>query len=477
LETKSTFINKKNPLKASLQSYHMKGNRSVLLFIIVSFTFYVVLSFVGYALHLKWEPFKKINLLSDLVKEKSIDVNDGDSAQTTPPPVIIIKPNYNFSLYKQAHLITNFNADSTKPALTNFLQKLYELKTGKKRKIRIAYFGDSMIEGDLLTKTLRALLQKEFGGDGVGFVPITALVAQFRQTVNSHNSDGWVRESFKTEGAGNQLFLSGYLFHSHGDWVQMKDETILDSTVLIEKSLLCGYEDKPVTIKINDADVVINPDKIFNRIVIGKDFNKSIKLFIADEKLPVYGISFESESGVLLDNFSFRGISGVEFNKIDSAFLSKIAIENPYDLIIFQYGVNVLFKPNDINFNWYARLLKPAVLKLKRSFSTADFLMVSTADRAFRYEDGYASAKGIDSLIKIQASVAYEVGANFYNQFQSMGGRNSIVDWANQTPALANRDYVHPNSNGAAILGKYFFDALMKDYKKYAKSVLLKTSK
>jgi hypothetical protein len=30
-----------------------------------------------------------------------------------------------------------------------------------------------MIEGDLLTQTLRKLLQKEFGGYGVGFFPFT----------------------------------------------------------------------------------------------------------------------------------------------------------------------------------------------------------------------------------------------------------------------------------------------------------------
>ena len=447
----------------------MKGNRSVLLFISCSFSLHLLFSLLSYLTGFKWEPFEKVNLVADIFKQKAVvpQSSKADSLAITAPPVLVLKPNYSLQLYRQPHLITNFNTDTTQPALTGFLQKLHDLKTGKKRKIRIAYFGDSMIEGDLLTKTLRELLQKEFGGDGVGFVPITSLVSQFRQTVNSSYSDGWDRESFKTDGPRNQLFLSGYLFHSHGDWVKMKDETILDSAVLIEKSLLCGYYEKPVTIKVNDADVVINPENSFNRIVTGNDFNRSIKLFVAEEKLPVYGVSFESESGILVDNFSFRGISGVEFSYIDSAFLSTIAKANPYDLIIFQYGVNVLFRPNDTNFNWYAHILRPVTKKLRSCFPAADFLMVSTADRAFKYDSGYASAVGIDSLVRIQASIAYEMGAGFYNQYQSMGGHNSIVDWATQSPPLANKDYVHPNSKGAAILGKYFFDALMSDYRKY----------
>lgn len=49
--------------------------------------------------------------------------------------------------------------------------------------------------------------------------------------------------------------------------------------------------------------------------------------------------------------------------------------------------------------------------------------------------------------------MAYETGSSFYNQFASMGGTNSIVDWAKRNPSLANKDYVHPNHRGAEVLG------------------------
>ncbi len=52
-------------------------------------------------------------------------------------------------------------------------------------------------------------------------------------------------------------------------------------------------------------------------------------------------------------------------------------------LLIFQYGVNVLFRPNDVNFNWYNHIFLPVVQKLKRSFANSDIILVSTADRAF----------------------------------------------------------------------------------------------
>ncbi|MBK5269989.1 MAG: hypothetical protein JJE22_03140, partial [Bacteroidia bacterium] len=171
-----------------------------------------------------------------------------------------------------------------------------------------------------------------------------------------------------------------------------------------------------------------------------------------------------------VDNFSFRGITGIEFAKIDSAFLRSIAVNNPYDLIIFQYGVNLLFRPNHKNFSWYERALMPVIKKLRNCFTETDLLVVSTADRAFRYGGEYRSAVGIDSLIKVQALLAFQSGSCFYNQFKSMGGTNSIVEWAARNPSLANKDYVHPNHRGAEILGNYFYEAIMNDFNKYVKT-------
>jgi len=67
----------------------------------------------------------------------------------------------------------------------------------------------------------------------------------------------------------------------------------------------------------------------------------------------------------------------------------------------------------------------------------------------------------------IQARLAYDHHLAFFNLFQTMGGENSIVNWANQKPALANKDYVHPNAKGADILAEKLFHAIMNDYHNY----------
>lgn len=442
----------------------MNSNRRVLQFVTGSFCIYLLLSIAGTLMGFQWMPFKRINLISDVMKGDSLTEirNKPDSNLV----VIEDLPDKNFELYKNGRFITNFSRDTNQSSLNGFLQKLADLKAGKKKKIRIAYFGDSMIEGDLLTQTVRKLLQQTFGGSGVGFVPITSQVSKFRQSVTHDYSGGWQDDNFKT-GRSNKLYFSGHLFRSNGDWVQMVDQTITDSTAMIEKSLICGNAPGAVSVSVNGGSINVNAPGLLNRVPLVTDKNRSIRLAVSNESLPVYGISFESQSGVFVDNFSFRGITGIELGYIDSVFMKSIAANNPYDLIVLQYGVNLLFRPNDKNFNWYAKAMMPVVKKFRNCFPSSDVMIVCTADRAFRYGGEYKSAVGIDSLIKIQATLAYETGSAFYNQFASMGGTNSIVDWAKRNPSLANKDYVHPNHRGAEVLGGYLYEAIMNELKKY----------
>lgn len=455
----------------------MNANRRVLLFVVYAIGIYLLASIFAVLLDWQWMPARRVNLISDITRKHQVDDFDKTDSLNHPDTSLLLAitpplkdKTSDFNLYSRGHFITNFNVDTNSVSLERFIMKLYDLKHGKNKKIRIAYFGDSMIEGDLMTQTLRKLLQQMFGGNGVGFVPITSQVSQFRTTVADNYSSGWQDDNFKTDGEKSHLFISGHIFRSGGDWVQMKDQTVKDTAAIIEKSLLCGFVSRPVNIIVNNVPTTIHPDKIFNRVILDKSKNSFIKLSVADAQLPVYGISFETESGITLDNFSFRGITGIEFAKIDSSFLRAIATENPYDLVIFQYGVNLLFRPNDKNFNWYGRAMLPIIKKMKNCFPESDFLLVSTADRAFRYGDEYHSAIGIDSLVKVQALLAYETGSSFYNQFESMGGTNSIVEWTAKKPSWANRDYVHPNFRGAEVLGQYFFQAILNDYEKYSRT-------
>ncbi|PKL81788.1 MAG: hypothetical protein CVV24_13420, partial [Ignavibacteriae bacterium HGW-Ignavibacteriae-3] len=65
------------------------------------------------------------------------------------------------------------------------------LKNSKSKTVRIAHYGDSAIEGDLITADLRESFQSKFGGNGVGWLGITSQDITFRQTTKHSFSDNW----------------------------------------------------------------------------------------------------------------------------------------------------------------------------------------------------------------------------------------------------------------------------------------------
>jgi lysophospholipase L1-like esterase len=453
----------------------MNVNRKVL-YLVLSFTVVLLAaSVVQFRTGLVWKPLGDVNLVSEIVKDsvyKAAVARKKEAAggnNTAEPVVVVQKKGEEFRLYTCGGLLTDFDQDTTHPALADLMEKLFRLKKGSGQKIRIAYIGDSMLEGDLITQTFRKLMQQQFGGSGVGFVPIMAAASHFRQTIQHTYSGNWEEHNFKgTAGEMADMYISGHRFFASpdGSWVSVADNTIPDSATITSKYLLCGKSSE-LTLEVNGAPRTVTAGNEVNQVLLATDAAHRIKLALSDSQVPVYGVSIESDSGVVVDNFSFRGVSGVEFAKISEDFLSAIQAANRYDLVILQYGANLMFRPNDKNYSWYYKIMDKSVKHLRSAFGKTPFLLVSTADRAFKYDGEYKTAVGIDSLIRIQATLANNNNCSFYNLYASMGGNGTIVKWANSKPPLANKDYVHPNFKGAEILGKDIFAAFVKDYNKY----------
>ena len=443
----------------------MNNNRNwrVITLISISFFIYLIFSILSFAFDIKWEPFEKVNLITDVFdKNKKSELAKADqqknNSETNNPKNLV----QDFELYKKPHFITNFYKGDSLNALSNFSEKLHQLQTTKKGKIRIAYFGDSMIEGDLLTQTLRKLLQKEFGGYGVGFLPIHSKVAGFRQTATVKSS-GWETINFMDKGAKN-MYISGFSFSGLGNG-SFTDRTVTTPPSL-QKFLIYGQSNGG-SIDYDGTSIHLQGNDLVNAQLLSNNNATSFEFKSNSATTPFYGVSFESENGIILDNFSFRGITGVEFRKIDEDFLKAVQSANHYDLIVMQYGVNLLFRPNDTDYSYYTKNMTPVLEKFISAFPKTDILLVSSADRAFRYNGEYQTAKGLPNLLETQARLAYDHHLAFFNLFETMGGENSIVDWASQKPPLANKDYVHPNGKGADILAEKLFHAIMNDYNNY----------
>ncbi len=461
-----------------VQHITMNQNKKVLQFVLLATGSLLALSLFVHLNKINSLQLQNISIISDIIKQdsttKQVTVRENiDAGKQIIATDTVVKINNSTERLKHFNIpnkITNFSVDTNSVAIDAFIKKLIALRKNKKGKIRIAYLGDSMIEGDLVSQTLRKLLQVNFGGSGVGFVPVTSAVAGFRTSVKHTFSTKWRESNFKSRISSSALYLSGKTFFSNGyNWMEVDDKTYTYKSLPLKKYLLCGYKSGSGKLAINSIFNSIKPTDLFNQILIDSSFKSNIKLEVSDASLPIYGVSFETQDGVIIDNFSFRGAGGFDFVNIDTTFLKEVATMQPYDLIIMQYGVNVLNKPNNNSFDWYYRAMIPSVNRLKKCFNNSDFLLISSADKSFKYANGTHTAIGMDSLIATQERIAFDTKISFFNTYYSMGGYNSMVNWANGNPQLAAKDYTHLNARGAEVLGNSIFSSIMYEVNKIEK--------
>jgi hypothetical protein len=442
----------------------MNYNKNLVKFVILITVSLFSLSILDNIYDFNLKSLNNINILSDIVKKETPKKTIAASVDSIQVVAIDTATNRIFKDFSLPNRLTEYQSAETVVAMKNFIDKLIELKKGKRKKIRIAYLGDSMIEEDFITQTFRKLMQKEFGGYGIGYFPLSSELAGERSTAII-SSKKWVESNFNTNPNKLQLYISGRCFSAtENAFTDIKDKTALPSNSL-EKYLLFGATNKETTISLNGINHSLNSNNNFNAMLLDSSIGNTLKLETnsADN---LFGVSLEAPQGVTVDNFSFRGISGNEFSKMDSSFLANISKNHSYDLIIMEYGVNLFVKPTDDNFNWFYKPFTRAINKLKASFPNSNILIVSSADRAYKYDGVYQTAVGMPNLLALQQKAAYETGSAFYNTFESMGGNGSIARWVDTIPSLSYKDYMHPNNRGSEIIGKSIFDAIMFEYKK-----------
>ena len=445
---------------------------------VLLFNIFFLLFLIAATVLFEWRPgiaganFRPLDILTDVVKDSARDHglvrnNIKDTRDNK------LKGKSELRDYNSYQGLINNAGNPT--ALFNFFNHLGELRRKKRKKIRIAYFGDSMVEGDLVTQDLRRMLQERFGGSGVGFVPVTSIVAGFRQTITHTFSSSWDDVSFKSDNrASGNLFLSGHSFFSAGNsevTYRAVNQPRLDnfSNVSILYGAPVTNSSITATVMVNGSSYPIAATQLFNKLDLPINNTKTVTLGISSTTIPLYGAAFEADSGIVLDNFAFRGISGIELDYFSENYLKQVQAVRPYDLLIFHFGPNLLFKPGLTDFGWYSRKMQPTLQKIKNAFPQTSLLLISTADKGARYGGDWHTQKGVRPLIDVQYTIASNTGADFFNLFNAMGGEDAMVGWVNADPPMAGRDYTHANHNGAKKFAEFIFNAIMKEYNEYEK--------
>lgn len=457
------------------------GNKNPYPLIIVAATLgcLVIISLAGKSFSFGGYEFRKLDILSEL-KHQPIDSSLPEEDDPAALPVVK-KPGdttqATTTITPRNYLTYDGIVDYgiTKPAdsaagIEYFMTALRDLKAGKRKKVRIAYFGDSMIEGDLITQDLREKLQEYFGGSGVGFVPATSVVASFRTSITHTFSRNWTDYSYKNEPPANVVLgLSGHTFFPAGSsWIKYSPVKRPHLDRFDEVSILYGKA--AGNVQVNNRSVSLTGGEVLNAITLYADTARpDVTLtFNGDESLPVYGAAFESDGGVYVDNFSFRGISGIELAKLSRDMWEDVQRVRPYDLVVLHYGANVLWKPELTDYDWFEKPMSKVADSLRSRLPHTSILIIGCADKSYRKDGEYVTAPGVKALLKTQQKIASRYGFAYWNLFHAMGGEGAMKKWVESDTALANKDYTHFNFRGASKVAGLLYKAIMDEYEQEA---------
>ena len=422
-------------------------------------------------------------------KDISNILNAVDKIDTTFKEVD--KPLNNIEIKDSAEKLITSIQKINKAALNNFFEALKLLKTNPKA-IRVLHYGDSQIEGDRITDYLRLKLQGQFGGSGPGLISLMPIAPSVTNKIIS--SAGWDRYNiFTTKDKRVQHSNYGVLagFNRFCNYIKITDTSyFLTSSVSITTTKLggqnamkykkfklfyggaktktwCEFYDGPALISADSLDEGgVFKIKEYN---VGFGSNTHTLKFKGKDSPDFYGVSLESENGVMVDNIGLRGSSGTFFHQINGNQLKQFYDYLNVKLIILQFGGNATPSIKDAqSATNYANYIKAQISIIKKAAPKASILFIGPADMSYKNGMDYLTYPYLEKVRDELKKVVLESGCAFFDMYDCMGGKNSMASWVDQK--LAATDYIHFSPQGARKIATLLYSAIFNEYNTYLKT-------
>lgn len=332
---------------------------------------------------------------------------------------------------------------------------------GLRRPLRIGFMGDSFIEGDLMTCDFRELMQNKYGGGGVGFVPITSQVASFRQTVR-HKFNQWKQSSIINNKSGAFTISAFHFTPSENSYVEYKGSSNRKHLDHFGRARLLFVSEGRSVIRatVNGQEEFLfntEPKSVLQEVQLDGDF-RSIRYQISDvEGFRAYGVYLENPTGVSVDNFSVRGNPGTAMGRINPELSRQFGKLSPYDLIVLQYGLNVV-QSQVTNYSTYHKQMTAVVNHIKRCFPGVAILIMSVGDRATRSNGVFVTMPGIRAMVQTQEQLARDCGVMFWNTYEAMRAQGGMSTFVKN--GWAAKDYTHISARGGQKIATALFEAI-----------------
>ena len=358
------------------------------------------------------------------------------------------------------------------------MSRLYEKLLVGGDVVRVAFMGDSFVEGDILTADLRELLQDSFGGGGVGYVPVASPFTGFRQTIKT-TAKGWTPYNIMQRKSVPQpyvddFFVSGWVAKATSGastrWEMSSKRRHLENCSRA-RLLFISREDTRIVVNLNDEverEFEFEASDIVRQIVIEEEQIRSLEMRVESGAagFTAIGADFDARDGVAVDNLSIRSNNGQAMFWSNASVNAQIHSMRPYDLVVLQYGLNIM-QADRHNYSLYGEQVKKMISYAESCFPGAAIIVMGVSDRSQRNEQGFAPMSSAEDLARDQRTAAEQSGVAFWNTYRAMQRLGGMTEFVAQ--GWAGKDYTHINYAGGREIARMLYYAMLQGAQRYSR--------
>lgn len=393
------------------------------------------------------------SFMADLPEEIVMQIAELSSVSETEPEERAVPPLSFDSAFAGA-----FEDYSDGYQMTAKMKKLL-LDDSRTRCIHMSFFGDSFIEGDILTSSLRETLQNTYGGHGLGYIPFNDPRSNNRPYI-SQTASGWtcyslLRKKNAPEKYREDFGVNGYIsIPTPGARAVFSSRDGKGLNCSCAHIVFKNRGEARMDVILNGQDSLhynldSSPD-VQQITLSGNIMNLEIRIPSCNDFVG-YGVEFESDNGIYVDNYALRSHSGYNLVGTSKDLNRQFGEIVSQDIIVLEYGLNVLQK-TVTDYSFYAKKLTNVVNFVHLCFPESVIIVMSVGDVGWNNDGTVVTAPAVRPMVTSQREASIQCGVMFWNTFQAMGGEGSMNELVRK--GWAAKDFTHIRFEGGEMLSE-----------------------
>jgi lysophospholipase L1-like esterase len=363
-------------------------------------------------------------------------------------------------------------------ALSDFFERLYQLHKGVNGQVSMVQIGDSHIQADFLSGTIRQNLHRDFGNAGRGLiVPGREAHTNEPSNINTSSNTNWDAKRVVFSDQPLPIGIGGITIQTKQPDARLNIKTLNAPSPLDYRfntfTLFFQKDFSSFNIAVKDSvahdlayigpytfEQYPNVSRVMLPYLTNQITFQTLPPVAEQNQFTFYGISLENgKNGVL---FHSIGVNGAKYKHYNVAryFAEQTPVLRP-EVFVISLGTNEAldYPYQDPQFFNYIDQL---VQSLKTRNPNAKFILTVPADH---YRKKTRRNPGLNVIRDTIIRYAQQKNIAYWDLFVAGGGEHSADLYKKYN--LIQRDGVHFTKDGYELQGNLFYAALIKAYNTY----------